>query len=101
MGLFDMLDTDDRTMNLMDDKDIALSSLIASKADISLLSKVIGETTNPQLRQMLTSQLNSCINDHFKLSDIVISKGWYPAYATPQEQLKNDLTKAEKVIKED
>lgn len=50
---------------------------------------------------MLTSQLNSCINDHFKLSDIVISKGWYPAYATPQEQLKNDLTKAEKVIKEE
>ncbi|WP_461613233.1 spore coat protein [Clostridium sp. Marseille-QA1073] len=98
MGLFD---TNDTNMNIMDDKDIALSALTASKADISSLSKAIPEATNPQLRQMLTSQLNSCINDHFKLSDMAISKGWYPAYATPEEQLKNDLTKADKVIKED
>ncbi|WP_461613218.1 spore coat protein [Clostridium sp. Marseille-QA1073] len=96
-----MLDTDDKTANLIDDKDIALSSLTASKLDISLLSKAIGEATNPQLSQMLASQLNSCINDHFKLSYIVINEGRYPAYATPQEQLKNDLTKAEKVIKEE
>jgi len=81
MELSDIWDTDDRIMDLMDDK-------------------VIWKVTNPQLRQMLTSQLNSCINDHFKLSDMAISKGWYPAYATPEEQLKNDLTKADKVIKE-
>lgn len=87
----------DNNMNTMDDRDIALDSLAASKTDISLLSKVIPETTNQQLRQMLTNQLNSCINDHFKLSDMVISKGWYPAYATPQDQLKNDLNKVDEI----
>ncbi|WP_246582641.1 spore coat protein [Clostridium mobile] len=97
MGLFDMLDTNNTDMNVMDDKDIALDALAASKTDISLLSKVIPETTNHQLRQMLTNQLNSCINDHFKLSDMVISKGWYPAYATPQDQLKNDLNKVDEI----
>ncbi|WP_027624193.1 spore coat protein [Clostridium lundense] len=92
MGLFDM---DDNTINSMDDKDIALDTLAASKTDISLLSKAIPETTNPQLRQMLTAQLNSCIADHFKLSDMAIHKGWYPAYSSPQDQLRNDLKSAE------
>lgn len=78
-----MSDTDGRTMDIMDDKDIALSSLTAPKVDISLLSKIIVEVTNSQLKQRLTSQLNSCINNHFKLSDIVISKECYPIYATP------------------
>ncbi|MEW9097232.1 MAG: spore coat protein [Clostridiaceae bacterium] len=55
------------------------------------------ETTNHQLRQMLTSQLNSCINDHFKLSDMVISKGWYPAYDSPQEQIIKELNKVEEI----
>lgn len=89
MGLFDNL-LDDNSINTMDNRDIALGALSSSKADISMLSKVIPEVTNPQLRQMLTSQLNNCINDHFKLSDMAMNKGWYPAYSSPEEQLKND-----------
>jgi hypothetical protein len=45
MEIFDMSDTDGRTMDIMDDKDIALSSLTAAKVNISLLSKVIGKST--------------------------------------------------------
>lgn len=90
MGIMDtILDKDSYTSN-MTDKDIALSALTTSKANISMLSKAIPEAINPQLRQMLTNQLNACINDHFKLSDISVSKGWYNAYSRPEEQLRND-----------
>lgn len=97
MGFFDSLDNDTENMHAINDKDIALGALIASKSDISLLSKVVPETVNPQLRQMLTAQLNSCINEHFTLSDMAISKGWYAAYSTPHEQLEKDLNKVEDI----
>lgn len=79
----------------LQDKDIALDMLITSKSDIGMLTKAITETTNPQLRQMLTNQLNTCINDHFRLSDMAINKGWYNAYANPQQQVQQDVIEAQ------
>lgn len=78
----------------LSDRDIALDMLIMSKSDITSLSGAITETTNPLLRQMLCTQLNNCINQHFRLSDMVISKQWYNAYATPQQQIQQDINEA-------
>ncbi|WP_160677825.1 spore coat protein [Clostridium sp. C8-1-8] len=84
----------------LSDKDIALDLLAMSKNDIGMLSKVIPETTNPEVRQLLSTQLNACIASHFKLSDMLITKGWYNAYGTPQEQIKQDVESANKVLQE-
>ncbi|MCT8977783.1 spore coat protein [Clostridium sp. CX1] len=85
-------DSDDQNNSgSLNDKDIALDMLISSKMDISSLAKTITETTNPQLRQLLSAQLTNCINQHFRLSDMAINKQWYNAYANPQQQVQQDV----------
>lgn len=58
----------------MDDKDVCLNMLSASKGSIAMLAAAITETTNPQFRQFLTTELTSAINSHFALSDMAIQK---------------------------
>jgi len=72
--------------------------LNTSKGDISLLTKAITEAANPQLRTMLTNQLNACINDHFKLVDIAAQKNWYNPYTSPGQQIKQDLQEADNLL---
>lgn len=74
------------------DKDIALDLLTSSKTGVTTLAKALTETTNPQLRQTLKTQLTNCIDSHCRLSDMAINKGWYNAYESPQEQLQQDLS---------
>lgn len=84
----------------LSDKDLVLDMLTGSKFSIEVLAKTITETTNPQLRQMLASQLNMNINEHFRLSDMAISKQWYNAYATPQQQIQEDVKEAENLVQQ-
>lgn len=77
--------------NSLREKDIALDLLTSSKRTIATLAKVLTETTNSQLRDTLKSELNNCINSHYRLSDIAINKEWYNAYDDPQQQLQQEL----------
>lgn len=83
----------------MDDKDIALNMLASSKAGVGMLTAAIVETTNPQLRQMLTTQLTTGINSHFQLSDMAIENGWYNAYDEPKEQIDTISKETQNIIK--
>lgn len=74
------------------EKDIALDLITSSKATVTTLAKVLTETTNSQLRDTLKGQLTACVNSHYRLSDIAISKGWYNAQADPQQQLQQNLS---------
>lgn len=78
--------------NQLTEKDIALDLLTSSKTTITTLAKTLTETTNPQLRETLKNQLTACINSHYRLSDISISKGWYNAHEDPSKQLEQDLS---------
>lgn len=91
------LEEDNKNSSLAD-KELALDMLTSSKADIAMLSKAVSEAANPQLRQILTNQLNSCINDHFQISDLAVQKGWYNAFASPGQQIKQDLQEAEAIV---
>lgn len=82
----------------LEDRELALDMLTASKNDITMLSKSITETTNAELRRTLTNQLNACINDHFQLADMAIQKGWYNAFASPGQQIKQDMQEAQNII---
>lgn len=57
------------------EKDIALDLMISSKTAITTLTKVLAETTNSQLRDTLKNELTTCVNSHYRLSDIAINKG--------------------------
>lgn len=78
--------------NVLTDKDTALDMLVMSKSDITSLAKAVTETINPQLRQMLSAQLNYYINQHFMLSDMIIGKQWYNAFQNPEQQVQQDLS---------
>jgi similar to spore coat protein len=79
----------------LNDKDIALEMLVSSKFNIEVLAKSITETINPQLRQILNSQLNMSINEHFRLSDMAINKQWYNTHDNPQQQIQQVIQEVE------
>lgn len=85
--------------NKLSEKDIALDLITSSKATVTTLAKVLTETTNPQLRDTLKGQLTACVNSHYRLSDIAMSKGWYNAHADPQQQLQQNLSDINTITK--
>lgn len=89
--------TNTHTNDHLSDKEIALDMLASSKATVTTIAKTLTEATNPQIRETLRNQLTASINSHYRLSDISIAKGWYNAYAEPQQQLKQDLTAVNQV----
>lgn len=94
MGILDML----LGNNTLDDKTIASDLLKDSKFAVFSLAKALTETANPGLRQLLTNQLITSVQQHHQLSDLLISKDWYKPFLVPEEQLAEDLQSAEKVI---
>lgn len=97
MGLFDDTFKDNENSRLSE-KDIAFDMLKDSKFGIASLALATCETVNPQLRQILDTQLTSATMSHHELSDIMLKKGWYTAYDQPMQQLKNDCKESEHLV---
>ncbi len=74
----------------LSEKDIAFDMLKDSKYNVTLLSSAAAEAINPELRSLLRGQLDTAVKEHFQLCDILINKGWYPAFDSPQDQLKKE-----------
>ncbi|TDT62756.1 spore coat protein [Fonticella tunisiensis] len=83
------------TDNKLASRDIAQDMTKDSKFAVTSLAAATAEAVNPELREMLKHQLNKAINEHFELSDMLINKGWYPAYDEPMEQLRKDYAKSQ------
>ena len=86
--------------SFLPDKELALDMITSSKNDITMLSKAVTEAANPQLRQILTNQLNTSISEHFALSDMAMQKGWYNAFASPGQQIKQDMQEASQILQQ-
>lgn len=79
------------TTNFLNDQDIVNDMLKDSKFAIHSLTVALGESTTASFREKLVSQLNSCIDEHFKLSDFAVQKNWYQPNLAPKEQLQQDM----------
>lgn len=90
MGLLDEL-FGDNNITTLGDKDIASDMLKDSKFAVTSLAMMITEITNPEVRTVLAKQLNSAVTMHQRLSDLLVHKEWYTPYASPQEQLGQDV----------
>lgn len=86
---------------VLQDKDISYEILKDSKFNVGLITKAAMETINPQLRELLSSQLTATLNKHFELSDIMIKKGWYSANDDPNQQLQKDILESPIKFKKD
>ena len=84
-------------MGNMTDQVIATDFLIASKQAIKNYSSALAETASPQVRDVLSRQLNAAISTHEKITNYMMDKGYYHAY-NPQEQIRVDMRAAETVM---
>lgn len=88
--------TGQTTTGAQQDKIIAFDMLKDSKYCITGLTRAATEAANPQLRQFISSSLDECVQEHFRLADLMVSKGWY--YPSDiQQQIQADLTMASQV----
>lgn len=99
MNLFN--DSKKNSSSKLDDRNIALDMLKDSKFSINALAMATSEAINPQLRQILDTQLVEAVNEHHELSDIAINKSWYEAYEEPKQQLKDEIIEAKRLVSND
>lgn len=92
MGILDMFTENNATLG---DQDIASDMLKDSKFAVVSLAAAVGEISHPQLRQFFSQQLLSCVESHYRLSDLVTQKDWYHPHVTPAQQLSFDTRQAE------
>ena len=85
----------------LQDRDISYQILGDTKLNISRITKAAMEAVNPELRELLSSQLTSSLKKHFELSDIMIKKGWYTATDDPNQQLQKDILESPIKFKKD
>jgi len=80
-----------KTKISLNDKDIVNDMLKDSKFTIHSLAVALGEATSSGFRERLVNQMNSCIDEHFQLSDIAIQKKWYQPSLPADQQLQKEL----------
>ncbi len=84
-------------MKNMTEQVIATDLLLGSKTAIQNYAVALTETVTPEVKETLHRQLNYAIENHEKITNYMISKGYYNAY-NPQEQSKIDMVASEKVM---
>lgn len=78
----------------LNDQDIVNDMLKDSKFGIQSLTIALGESSSSQFREKLVNQMNSCIDEHFRLTDLAIQKNWYQPTLAPDQQLQQDISSA-------
>ena len=84
-------------MGDMTEQVIATDFLIAAKSGVKNYALALTEAASPEVRDVLRRQLNDAISTHERISNYVISKGYYHAY-NPQEQIRIDMKAADTVL---
>ncbi|MBY0148821.1 spore coat protein [Neobacillus niacini] len=85
-------------MGGMTDQVIATDFLISAKAGVRNYAVAITETGTPELKAALREQLNTAIATHEKITNYMISRGFYHPHEL-SEQLQVDLTVSETALK--
>lgn len=84
-------------MGDMTEQVIATDLLLGSKSAIKNYSVAITETVTPEVKETLRRHLDVAIDNHEKVTNYMVSKGYYHAY-NPQEQARVDMQASEKVM---
>ena len=85
-------------MGGMTDQVIATDFLISAKAGVRNYAVAITETGTPELKAALREQLNTAIATHEKITNYMISRGFYHPHGL-SKQLQVDLTVSETALK--
>jgi|GEM_PF-1251486 len=81
-----------------EDRVIAEGLLTSSKLKATAYLKAVLETASPDLRHILTTHLTDALAEHERCTQLAIQRGWYKAYATPDELVEQALHDAYNVL---
>lgn len=84
-------------MGNMTDQVIATDLLLGSKSAIKSYATALTESVTPEVKQTLRRQLNTAIDNHEKITNYMMNRGYYHAYNL-QEQSQVDMTTSNKVM---
>lgn len=73
------------------DQVIASDLLAAGKMGAMALTTATLEAATPELRRLFQDSLMECLAEHERIYRLAQERGWYQAYARPEEQLRLDL----------
>lgn len=81
-----------------DDRVIAESLLTAAKVKATAYCAAVLETASPDLRHILMTHLNDALAEHERCTQVAVQRGWYKAYASPDELVGQALRDARNVL---
>lgn len=79
------------------DQDRMEDLLSQEKFLIDGYSTFIPEASCPELRQVLSDNLNGCFNNQFAVFDKMSQLGWYPSKNAPQAEIDEARQKSEQL----
>jgi len=82
----------------LNDEVIAHDVLSGAKMLSTSSASALGEAATPQVKQFFETCLRDATEDHGRLMQIMMKRGWYQPYASPEEQLAMDMQKAQGVL---
>ncbi|MGG1443496.1 spore coat protein [Brevibacillus laterosporus] len=80
-------------MNTMTDQVVASDLLLAAKTAVRNYAVALTEVATPDVRTILHKQLDDAIATHEKITNYMMSKGYYHAYNV-NEQIQMDMKTA-------
>lgn len=87
-----------RPAGRLDDETVAHDLLAGAKMLSTTAASAIGEAASPQVKEFFSNCLRDATEDHGRIMQLMMSRGWYQPYASPEQQLSNDVQKAEQVL---
>ncbi|MFB4164289.1 spore coat protein [Alteribacillus sp. JSM 102045] len=79
------------------DSALALDLLLSAKAAVRNYAIALTEAASPEVRNVLRNQLQTAINYHGEVSELMMKKKWFHPYNVNQQQLL-DITAAQNAI---
>lgn len=77
-------------MNTLTDQVVAMDFLISAKSGVRNYAAAVTETGDPEIKAVLTKQLDEAIDMHERITNYVLERGWYHPWDV-KEQFKLDL----------
>jgi similar to spore coat protein len=81
-------------LSTLTDEVIAMDFLINAKSGVRNYAMAVTECITPEIKAVITTQLDEAINTHEKISSYMKQQGWYHPYNI-KEQIKLDLQNIE------
>jgi len=83
-----------------DDRVIALGAMSTTKMKAIAYCTAAVESASPELRHLFTTHMHDALAEHERWTKLAVDRGWYRAYASPDELLRQAVNEARSMLGE-